>query len=194
MPEYLPHPIPPNGVQNVLLADRLRHPYVHHHILLLSHPLENVQKVKKFGITEILTREKKRRPDIVQQPYYRRRLFLRQPGTEQMERARSRTLRMTILLVLVFFLYWTPYVIVVMWNLFHPVSAKKVDPKLQSYLFILAVSSSCFKPLVYGSYALNFKQTFSKCCVKRANLKDQFDESLSDYNPREEDPFRENQL
>ncbi|GBM95362.1 hypothetical protein AVEN_255073-1 [Araneus ventricosus] len=85
-----------------------------------------------------------------------------------MERARARTLRMTIIIVLTFFWCWTPYVVMVLWYLFDPESADKVDSRVQSSLFMFAVSNSCVNPLVYGSYVLNFKDVFAKCCCKRS--------------------------
>ncbi|XP_055927955.1 adipokinetic hormone/corazonin-related peptide receptor variant I-like [Argiope bruennichi] len=105
--------------------------------------------------------------DLTQQPQYRRRLCLRRSDIAQMERARARTLRMTIIIVLTFFWCWTPYVVMVLWYLFDPESADKVDSRVQSSLFMFAVSNSCVNPLVYGSYVLNFKDVFAKCCCKR---------------------------
>lgn len=43
-------------------------------------------------------------------------------------------------------------------------SAEKVDTRLQDLLFIMAVSNSCVNPLVYGSYAMNFKRECRYCC------------------------------
>ncbi|GFV40357.1 gonadotropin-releasing hormone II receptor [Trichonephila clavipes] len=103
---------------------------------------------------------------MTQPPHYRRRLCLRRSDIAHMERARARTLRMTIIIVLAFFWCWTPYVVMVLWYLFDPVSAEKVDARVQSSLFMFAVSNSCVNPLVYGSYVLNFKQVFTKCCCK----------------------------
>ncbi|GFU94727.1 gonadotropin-releasing hormone II receptor [Trichonephila clavipes] len=105
-------------------------------------------------------------PDLTQEPHYRRRLCLRRSDIAHMERARARTLRMTIIIVLAFFWCWTPYVVMVLWYLFDPVSAEKVDSRVQSSLFMFAVSNSCVNPLVYGSYVLNFKQVFTKCCCR----------------------------
>ncbi|GIY71868.1 hypothetical protein CDAR_573411 [Caerostris darwini] len=102
--------------------------------------------------------------DLSQESHYRRRLCLRRSDIAHMERARARTLRMTIVIVLTFFLCWTPYVVMVLWYLFDPVSAEKVDSRIQSSLFMFAVSNSCVNPLVYGSYVLNFKEKCMKFC------------------------------
>ncbi|GFY64077.1 gonadotropin-releasing hormone II receptor [Trichonephila inaurata madagascariensis] len=115
---------------------------------------------------EISRRSRDTDADLTQEPHYRRRLCLRRSDIAHMERARARTLRMTIIIVLAFFWCWTPYVVMVLWYLFDPVSAEKVDARVQSSLFMFAVSNSCVNPLVYGSYVLNFKQVFTKCCCK----------------------------
>lgn len=101
--------------------------------------------------------------DLTKEPRYRRRLCLRRSDIAHIERARARTLRMTIIIVLAFFWCWTPYVVIVLWYLFDPVSADKVDSRIQSSLFMFAVSNSCVNPLVYGSYVLNFKDMFRRC-------------------------------
>ncbi|GFT12117.1 gonadotropin-releasing hormone II receptor [Nephila pilipes] len=65
-----------------------------------------------------------------QEPHYRRRLCLRRTDIASMQKARARTLQMTIIVVLTYILCWTPYVIMALWYLFDPVSAEKVDAKV----------------------------------------------------------------
>ncbi|KAM7285716.1 gonadotropin-releasing hormone II receptor [Ixodes scapularis] len=89
------------------------------------------------------------------------RLRLRRSDVRHIERARNRTLRLTIVIVLAFFLCWTPYVIMVLWYQFDPEGAEHVDGYLQSSLFMFAVSNSCVNPLVYGSYTATFEK---RCC------------------------------
>lgn len=105
--------------------------------------------------------------DLTQEPRYRRRLCLRRSDIAHIERARARTLRMTIIIVLTFFWCWTPYVVIVLWYLFDPISADKVDSRIQSSLFMFAVSNSCVNPLVYGSYVLNFKDVLRRCFCRQ---------------------------
>ncbi|CAN7940692.1 unnamed protein product [Ixodes hexagonus] len=45
---------------------------------------------------------------------------LRRSDTRHMQRARNRTLRLTIIIVLAFFWCWTPYVTMVLWYQFGP--------------------------------------------------------------------------
>lgn len=63
---------------------------------------------------------------------------------------------MTIIIVFTFFFCWTPYVVIDLWYLFDPTSAEALDPRIQTSLFMFAVSNSCVNPLVYGSYIFNF--------------------------------------
>ncbi|XP_076322530.1 adipokinetic hormone/corazonin-related peptide receptor variant I-like isoform X2 [Tachypleus tridentatus] len=101
--------------------------------------------------------------DLSQEQQFRGRLRLRRSDMSRIERARTRTLRMAITIVSAFFSCWTPYVVMVLWHQIDRESANKVDSKIQSSLFIFAVSNSCVNPLVYGSYAINFKHVFKTC-------------------------------
>lgn len=89
------------------------------------------------------------------------RLRLRRSDVRHITRARNRTLRLTIIIVLAFFLCWTPYVIMVLWYQIDPESASNVDGYVQSSLFMFAVSNSCVNPLVYGSFTSSFLKA---CC------------------------------
>ncbi|KAK9506694.1 hypothetical protein O3M35_008582 [Rhynocoris fuscipes] len=88
---------------------------------------------------------------------------LRRSDMTNIERARARTLKMTVTIVLAFIWCWTPYVVMTLWYMFDRESAEKVDPRLQDALFIMAVSNSCMNPLVYGSYALKCQKEWSSC-------------------------------
>ncbi|XP_071535395.1 adipokinetic hormone/corazonin-related peptide receptor variant I-like [Panulirus ornatus] len=91
------------------------------------------------------------------------RLRLRRSDMTNIERARARTLRMTVIIVLAFIWCWTPYVVIVMWYMFDRQSAEQVDKRLQDALFIMAVSNSCVNPLVYGTYTINFRNELNRC-------------------------------
>ncbi|GLH05345.1 Cardioacceleratory peptide receptor [Gryllus bimaculatus] len=93
------------------------------------------------------------------------RLRLRRSDMSNIERARARTLRMTITIVAAFIWCWTPYVVMTLWYMFDRESAKQVDSRVQDALFIMAVSNSCMNPLVYGSYALNCRRDCARCCA-----------------------------
>ncbi|KAM7286102.1 ACP-R5 [Ixodes scapularis] len=89
---------------------------------------------------------------------------LRRSDMRHMQRARNRTLRLTIIIVLAFFWCWTPYVTMVLWYQFDPDGAVHVNGYLQSSLFMFAVSNSCVNPLVYGSYSSSRKGRWCRRC------------------------------
>ncbi|XP_008556953.1 adipokinetic hormone/corazonin-related peptide receptor variant I [Microplitis demolitor] len=67
-------------------------------------------------------------------------------------RARIRTLKMTIIIVAVFFICWTPYYIMSIWYWIDRQSASKLDQKIQKGLFLFACTNSCMNPIVYGAF------------------------------------------
>ncbi|XP_055696357.1 adipokinetic hormone/corazonin-related peptide receptor variant I-like [Lutzomyia longipalpis] len=81
-------------------------------------------------------------------------LRLRCNALTQIERARQRTFKLTVTIVLVFIWCWTPYVVMTLWYVFDRDSASKVDNRIQDGLFLMAVSNSCMNPLIYGSFAM----------------------------------------
>ncbi|XP_074651683.1 adipokinetic hormone/corazonin-related peptide receptor variant I-like [Tubulanus polymorphus] len=83
---------------------------------------------------------------------------MRRSGIGHIERARIRTLKMTIVIVLVFILCWTPYFFISAWWWVDRPSAKRVDPKIQRGLFLFAVSNSCMDPIVYGMFTTAFRR------------------------------------
>ncbi|KAJ0175319.1 hypothetical protein K1T71_009460 [Dendrolimus kikuchii] len=100
---------------------------------------------------------------------------LRRSDRRVLERARKRTLRMTVTIVSVFALCWLPYAIMAMWYMVDRKSTAKVSHQLQDLLFAMAVSNSCMNPLVYGSYSLDSRGTIRQllkttCCYATAVL------------------------
>ncbi|CAH0725110.1 unnamed protein product, partial [Brenthis ino] len=98
---------------------------------------------------------------------------LRRSDRRVLERARRRTLRMTVIIVTVFALCWLPYATMTMWYMVDRDSASRISPQVQDLLFAMAVSNSCMNPLVYGSYALRLSGMIQKifkssCCWSNA--------------------------
>ncbi|XP_032514540.1 adipokinetic hormone/corazonin-related peptide receptor variant I-like [Danaus plexippus] len=95
---------------------------------------------------------------------------LRRSDGRMLERARRRTLRMTVIIVTVFALCWLPYATMAMWYMVDRESASRVAPQVQDLLFAMAVSNSCMNPLVYGSYVLRLSgvihRVFKKICCR----------------------------
>ncbi|CAK1542383.1 unnamed protein product [Leptosia nina] len=95
---------------------------------------------------------------------------LRRSDCRVLERARQRTLRMTVIIVFVFALCWLPYATMAMWYMVDRESASRVPPRVQDLLFAMAVSNSCMNPLVYGTYTLRVNGSLQRllkniCCM-----------------------------
>ncbi|CAG5058999.1 unnamed protein product [Parnassius apollo] len=91
---------------------------------------------------------------------------LRRSDHRLLERAKRRTLRMTLIIVTVFAFCWLPYAVMTMWYMVDRSSASRVSPQLQDMLFAMAVSNSCMNPIVYGSYALRSNETIQELLKK----------------------------
>ncbi|CAG2221400.1 adipokinetic hormone/corazonin-related peptide receptor variant I-like [Mytilus edulis] len=77
-------------------------------------------------------------------------------------KARIRTLKMTLVIVTVFILCWTPYFFMAAWWWIDKKSAQAINPKVQRGLFIFAVSNSCIDPIVYGMFTTAFRREARK--------------------------------
>ncbi|KAL2719741.1 adipokinetic hormone/corazonin-related peptide receptor variant I-like isoform X1 [Vespula maculifrons] len=85
-------------------------------------------------------------------------------------RARIRTLKMTIIIVAVFFICWTPYQSICRYWI-DKTSARKVDQRIQKGLFFFACTNSCMNPIVYGIFNIRDrkKSTTSQCIASLTN-------------------------
>ncbi|XP_035730524.1 gonadotropin-releasing hormone receptor-like isoform X2 [Vespa mandarinia] len=88
-----------------------------------------------------------------------------------LSRARIRTLKMTIIIVAVFFVCWTPYYVMSLWYWIDRTSARKVDQRIQKGLFLFACTNSCMNPIVYGIFNIRDrkKSTTSQCVTSLTN-------------------------
>lgn len=82
---------------------------------------------------------------------------LRRSSIQILGRAKRRTLRMTITIVIAFVVCWTPYTIITTWYLVDAESAKKLNQMTQKALFLFACANSCIDPLVYGFFNIRKK-------------------------------------
>lgn len=71
-----------------------------------------------------------------------------------LNRARARTLKMTVVIVCVFIFCWTPYYIITLWFLIDKDSFMKMDQRVHNSLFIFACTNSVMDPIVYGFFNL----------------------------------------
>ncbi|NP_001035354.1 adipokinetic hormone receptor [Apis mellifera] len=67
-------------------------------------------------------------------------------------RAKIRTLKMTVIIIAVFFICWTPYYVMSLWYWIDRNSAYKIDQRIQKGLFLFACTNSCMNPIVYGAF------------------------------------------
>ncbi|KAK2919825.1 hypothetical protein Q8A73_002029 [Channa argus] len=72
-------------------------------------------------------------------------------------RARMRTLKMSIIIVLSFIICWTPYYLLGLWYWFFPEDLEgKVPHSLAHILFIFGIVNACLDPLIYGLFTIPF--------------------------------------
>nr|XP_045591048.1 cardioacceleratory peptide receptor-like [Procambarus clarkii] len=83
------------------------------------------------------------------------------------ERARTRTLRMTFIIVMAFVWCWTPYALATLWNFIDPKTFYSMNKHAQDFLFIIAVSNSVVNPIIYGRYSIS-------CCRDLWNRSGEF--------------------
>ncbi|KAL0278397.1 UNVERIFIED_CONTAM: hypothetical protein PYX00_000228 [Menopon gallinae] len=74
-------------------------------------------------------------------------------------KAKIRTLKMTIIIVVVFIVCWTPYYVICIWYWIDSKSAELVDQRIQKGLFLFASANSCMNPIVYGAFNIRSKGT-----------------------------------
>nr|AOC38019.1 adipokinetic hormone receptor [Sarcophaga crassipalpis] len=76
----------------------------------------------------------------------------RRSNDDVLSRAKKRTLKMTITIVIVFIICWTPYYIICMWYWIDKSSVDEVSSLIRKSLFIFACTNSCMNPIVYGAF------------------------------------------
>ncbi|XP_050352660.1 adipokinetic hormone/corazonin-related peptide receptor variant I isoform X1 [Nymphalis io] len=80
---------------------------------------------------------------------------MRRSGVGILGRARARTLKMTVTIVLVFFTCWSPYYCYCMWYWIDKDSVKSLDPAFQKAMWLFSCTNSCANPIVYGAFNRN---------------------------------------
>ncbi|KAM7423812.1 hypothetical protein PAMA_000259 [Pampus argenteus] len=74
-------------------------------------------------------------------------------------RARMRTLKMSIVIVLSFIICWTPYYLLGLWHWFFPKDLEgKVSHSLTHILFIFGLVNACLDPVIYGLFTIHFRK------------------------------------
>uniref|UniRef100_A0A3Q2FY95 Type II GnRH receptor n=1 Tax=Cyprinodon variegatus TaxID=28743 RepID=A0A3Q2FY95_CYPVA len=74
-------------------------------------------------------------------------------------RARIRTLKMSVVIVLSFIICWTPYYLLGLWYWFCPDDLEdKVSHSLAHILFIFGLVNACLDPVIYGLFTIHFRK------------------------------------
>ncbi|XP_068214813.1 orexin receptor type 2-like isoform X2 [Palaemon carinicauda] len=106
-------------------------------------------------ILEITKKSRDTQQDYSREERYHGRLHLRRSNMSNIERARTRTLRMTFIIVMAFIWCWTPYALGTLWNFIDPETFHSMNQQMQDILFIIAVSNSVVNPIIYGRYSIS---------------------------------------
>ncbi|KAK0426531.1 hypothetical protein QR680_009755 [Steinernema hermaphroditum] len=92
---------------------------------------------------------------------------LRRSGNENLERAKSRTLKMSFVIVILFLLCWTPYTIALFIHfLRRSLHVRPVPPLLSKFLYAFAVFNSAISPYLYGYFSFDLKSELSQLLTK----------------------------
>uniref|UniRef100_A0A3Q3VJC3 Type II GnRH receptor n=1 Tax=Mola mola TaxID=94237 RepID=A0A3Q3VJC3_MOLML len=84
-------------------------------------------------------------------------IYLRR-SKNNIPRARMRTLKMSIVIVLSFIVCWTPYYLLGLWYWFFPDDLEgKVSHSLTHILFIFGLLNACLDPIIYGLFTIHFR-------------------------------------
>lgn len=84
-------------------------------------------------------------------------------------KARMRTLKMSIVIVICFIVCWTPYYLLGLWYWFFPDDLEgKVSHSLTHILFIFGLFNACLDPIIYGLFTIRFQKGLRNCYRKAA--------------------------
>uniref|UniRef100_A0A0K8SPD4 G-protein coupled receptors family 1 profile domain-containing protein n=2 Tax=Lygus hesperus TaxID=30085 RepID=A0A0K8SPD4_LYGHE len=114
---------------------------------------------------------------------------LRRSTKEFLGKAKTRTFRMTVTLILAFFTCWTPYYFITLWYNIDRQSAAKLDNKVQKGLFIFACTNSCINPMVYGIFNIRRNKT-KRTRTRESNNTCTTEVRMNQLNGKKFDPLR----
>ncbi|KAK9543047.1 hypothetical protein VZT92_000859 [Zoarces viviparus] len=88
-------------------------------------------------------------------------------------KARMRTLKMSIGIVICFIVCWAPYYLLGLWYWFSPDDLEgKVSHSLTHILFIFGLFNACLDPVIYGLFTIRFRKGLRSCYHKTAVMTD----------------------
>uniref|UniRef100_A0A1A8R3V9 Type II GnRH receptor n=1 Tax=Nothobranchius rachovii TaxID=451742 RepID=A0A1A8R3V9_9TELE len=89
---------------------------------------------------------------------------LRRCGTDIIPKARMKTLKMTVVIVLSFVVCWTPYYLLGIWYWFQPDMLQVTPEYIHHALFVFGNLNTCCDPVIYGFYTPSFRADLAACC------------------------------
>ncbi|XP_036411334.1 gonadotropin-releasing hormone II receptor-like [Megalops cyprinoides] len=92
---------------------------------------------------------------------------LRRSGTDMIPKARMKTLKMTIIIVVSFVVCWTPYYLLGIWYWFHPQMLRVTPEYVHHLLFVFGNLNTCCDPVIYGFYTPSFRADLAACWCRR---------------------------
>uniref|UniRef100_A0A3Q4BAD9 G-protein coupled receptors family 1 profile domain-containing protein n=1 Tax=Mola mola TaxID=94237 RepID=A0A3Q4BAD9_MOLML len=95
--------------------------------------------------------------------------YLRRSGTDIIPKARMKTLKMTVVIVLSFVVCWTPYYLLGIWYWFQPAMLRVTPEYVHHALFVFGNLNTCCDPVIYGFYTPSFRADLAACCRRRRN-------------------------
>ncbi|XP_059207977.1 putative gonadotropin-releasing hormone II receptor [Centropristis striata] len=94
-------------------------------------------------------------------------------STNNIPKARMRTLKMSIVIVISFTVCWTPYYLLGLWYWFFPDDLEgKVSHSLTHILFIFGLFNACLDPIIYGLFTIRFRKGLRSCYRKATVMSD----------------------
>ncbi|XP_032681192.1 gonadotropin-releasing hormone II receptor-like isoform X1 [Odontomachus brunneus] len=79
-----------------------------------------------------------------------------------LSRARVRTLKMTITIIVVFIICWTPYSVLSLWYCIDRSSLREVDQRIRKALVLLRSTNPCMNPIIYGIFNIRQRNNTPK--------------------------------
>ncbi|XP_037532420.1 gonadotropin-releasing hormone II receptor-like [Nematolebias whitei] len=88
---------------------------------------------------------------------------LRRSGTDIIPKARMKTLKMTVVIVMSFVVCWTPYYLLGIWYWFNPNMLSMTPEYVHHALFVFGNLNTCCDPVIYGFYTPSFRADLAAC-------------------------------
>ncbi|KAM7421704.1 hypothetical protein PAMA_015718 [Pampus argenteus] len=120
--------------------------------------------------------------------------YLRRSGTDIIPKARMKTLKMTVVIVLSFVVCWTPYYLLGIWYWFQPEMLQVTPEYVHHALFVFGNLNTCCDPVIYGFYTPSFRADLAACCQRTRRDADTLPHSLDRLSARQCPHSGENKL